>query len=70
MEKSELVPCPTCKRDMHPERKACHECERSYSRKELSIAMYETWILTHINSESFDGIARIVLAKLNGREPE
>ena len=70
MEESQPIPCPTCKQNMHPYRKACHECERSYSRKELSMAMYETWIATHTKAESFDGIARIVLAKLNGREPE
>lgn len=62
-----MIPCPTCKQDMHPYRKHCNECERSYSRKEISIAMYETWIATLTKSESFDGITRIVLAKLNDR---
>ena len=27
--------------------------------------MYETWIATHTKAESFDGIARIVVEKLN-----
>jgi hypothetical protein len=62
--------CPTCKNSKLWFRERCHECERTYSRKELSMAMYETWIATHTKAESFDGIARIVLAKLNGREPE
>ena len=65
---TELKPCPTCKRNIYSKRKACHECERSYSREELDIAMYETWIATQTKAESFDGITRIVLAKLNDRE--
>lgn len=70
MKKSELVPCPTCRRDMHAERKACHECERTYTRTELSIAIYESYVAAKSTTESVAGAARIVLAKLNGREPE
>ena len=67
MEESQPIPCPTCKQDMHPRRKACHECERSYSRLELSIAIEGTWIATLTKAESLDGISRLVLAKLNDR---
>jgi hypothetical protein len=61
------IECPTCKGNMHPRRKACNECERSYSRLELSIAMEETWLATLRGGKSFDGISRLVLAKLNDR---
>lgn len=60
--------CPTCKGTILWFKDCCHECERTYSRKELSIAMYETWIATHTKAESFDGIARIVLEKLNSKD--
>jgi hypothetical protein len=55
---------------MHAERKACHECERTYTRTELSIAIYESYVAAKSTTESVAGAARIVLAKLNGREPE
>ena len=59
--------CPTCENTRLWFRDRCHECERTYSKKELGIAMYETWIATHSNAGSFHGITRIVMAKLNNR---
>lgn len=64
------VPCPTCKGSRHPYREKCHECERLYTRRELSIAIDETWMATLKGGRSLDGVSRLVLAKLNDRKDD
>lgn len=64
---NEALRCPTCEGTRHPYREKCHECERMYSRKELSIAIEETWMATLKGGRSLHGISRLVLAKLNDR---